>query len=879
MSCPDEIAGDMNTTGVVAVGQTIDSSFEICEVGENVPPDSDWFAVELEYGSTYLFELTFDPTNYVVPPEIGVAAMFGIEETRLGFFGEFFVNYTARYSGTHYISAFQGGLVNDTNYQISASLIVDDTASDDALITMWPGFANTDSIEVILDRDTFVTQLIADRPYYFILNGAAGGLTGAHLQLEDEFGSIVAENGSTGGTTGLAYTPTQSGFYVVNVTGENTGDYSVINFVIDEAAVGASTTSEMTFVNGVASVEAHIGLPDDIDWHKVQLTQGDLVKITLQGSGLDYLETPLLIFRGPNGSVIHHEMVTQPDPANEAKAHFYYEVEQTGEHYVIARSSIRTYIGAYTATVEHTQTPIDQNVLFGRGSNLRLVVSEDQPVRLDQLVELHGLTPNWYQVYASVPLMRDGVIMQADHLYAIPGGELDLWELEDVVAEPKELYIQARVSNSWSQWQKFPVFGADSVEQLNSGQSWDKKVVTYRFIGEATEDYAEDEFESVVSLWDNPNVRNRFVETLEMYAESGFDLTFRYAGVGEVADMNVFMATGLPFGAASYLPGYGRGGDVILNADRFTNDSDLSDGSINFFTMQRHIAHTLGLNFVAGSELDATDSVMSTGAVSNGLFASSLGASDLWTLGQIYGSTVFDVNDPSGGPVPVTLGVGNSLKTIAVETRGIKIDASILNDAVVDLRDGGRSFVNGTTQTEEVYVGTGALVFEGTGSSGNDLIYGNGLKNRVFGEAGNDFLIGYENDDEMYGGTGTDIYIHYFGDGNDFVSDTGGIDTLCFIGQDQWHVGTLYEDYTFTRDGDYLTVNLTLDEGPSQGSVRIYNGFNNTDRIESLELWHGNTLASRISLSNILDQLADGQTSRFRETSSSDEYGLLVTPF
>jgi len=254
------------------------------------------------------------------------------------------------------------------------------------------------------------------------------------------------------------------------------------------------------------------------------------------------------------------------------------------------------------------------------------------------------------------------------------------------------------------------------------------------------------------------------------------------------------------------------------------------------------------------------------------------GKDDLAALNQLYG---FGTEDNSTLPLEIfVLGSEPTIHTVSFSGNNIIVGQDVINeDFVIDLRDGGRSFAqdNGSI-TSEVVVAYGSEIAMGTGGDGSDSIFGNGLENTLSGGDGDDFLTGFANDDRMFGGGGNDTYIHYFGDGRDYVQDSGGVDTLCFIGRGPFENVDLFEDFEFTRDGRFLEVSLTLDGGPEDGFVRIDTGFNNNDLIESLELWHDGALRERISLFSLYNEISDGETSRFTLLQTSDNFGRLVTP-
>ncbi len=879
MECHD-LKDSRRTTGVINVGQITTSNFEICDVSDDgaSPRDTDWFRVQLRYGETYVFQLTVPTGNYRVQPNIQIAGMYGIVEERLNRSGQYFVQFTARHTGTHYISAFQGDVLNGSEYSISSSRITDDETADGEPRMLWTGFTSYDELESVGDEDRFQVKLTGGHHYSLVMNGTDPSLAGATLILTNQTGQQLASNSSDGRRAAINYTPTENGTYFVTVSAPTQpGQYALNAFVIDEVPMGISTKSELTFgpQGQLASTEGFIGTPNDIDWHRIRLNRGDLVRLSLRGVGLDFLATPTLIFRGPNRQLLGNKFLRRPDPGN-GPVEYYHEVLETGDYFVVARTNISTYIGAYQARVERSRAPISQNYLFGPGDNSRLFTLEGGSIKLDQLVDVYDLQPRWFEVYSTIELKRDGVTMEANRLYSIPGNELNKWELVDVADGLKNLAIRARVSDSWSQWQTFPVFGIPAIPSLDSGNHWaPDQPITFRFATELPSYYAAGEINDFSVL--SSGLQQTVFRLVDSLSDLGINIVLEPPECGcETANINIFMGSGFASRTMSHLPGDGRGGDIILNTAFFGSGADVTPGSINYFNIVRGLAHALGLNFIGGDATHA-ETVMAPNPNGNQLFPSTFSPTDLWTLGSIYGRNDFD---PALGTSVYRLAEGRAIETIPVQAQLIDVDPDLgLVNAFIDLRDNGHNYITGASvPTNEAYIGPGALVIDAVGGPGNDRLLGNGLENQLVGNQGNDFLVGYEMDDRLFGGAGNDIYIHYFGDGNDSIADSGGLDTLCFFGRDDWHIDQLEEDYEFTRIGRFLDVNLTLDGGESEGSVRIDMGLFSQDRVERLELWHGDSFTARISLVSIMEQLGEGQTGRFRISSGSDIFGDLVSP-
>ena len=113
-----------------------------------------------------------------------------------------------------------------------------------------------------------------------------------------------------------------------------------------------------------------------------------------------------------------------------------------------------------------------------------------------------------------------------------------------------------------------------------------------------------------------------------------------------------------------------------------------------------------------------------------------------------------------------------------------------------------------------------------SGTSYDDIIYGNRGNDTINGESGNDILIGGKGNDNLSGGNGNDTYIWNFGDGFDRVTDTAGNNII------QFGEGITLENLTFERsnkgdstNGDdlYIFVNGDRNQG-----INLYNFFGST---------------------------------------------------
>ncbi len=87
--------------------------------------------------------------------------------------------------------------------------------------------------------------------------------------------------------------------------------------------------------------------------------------------------------------------------------------------------------------------------------------------------------------------------------------------------------------------------------------------------------------------------------------------------------------------------------------------------------------------------------------------------------------------------------------------------------------------------------------------TGIEKIVGSTFNDIITGSTGNDTLVGAAGNDTLNGGLGDDTYVYYFGDGNDVITDTGGLDSIILAD------GAIDELSTSRRVGDDLVLEFS----------------------------------------------------------------------
>ncbi len=120
-------------------------------------------------------------------------------------------------------------------------------------------------------------------------------------------------------------------------------------------------------------------------------------------------------------------------------------------------------------------------------------------------------------------------------------------------------------------------------------------------------------------------------------------------------------------------------------------------------------------------------------------------------------------------------------------------------------------------------VGNAPVIYHGL--DGNDVISGRSGKDILYGDAGDDSifgggtLIGGLGNDRIYGSNGDDVYIFNRGDGQDLITDTGGVDTIRFGDS------ICPDDIVIKRVGNGYGHNLELCIKDTDDKVAVYEHF------------------------------------------------------
>ena len=382
----DDFTAGTDTTGTVEIGGSTRGEIE-------VPYDRDWFAVTLEAGRYYRFDVggsragagTLDnPYLHGVYDANGHSAFNNAVIYReLGSYQQIY--FTAPETATYYVAAAPWRADIGT-YTLSARDVTDDyAAGTDTTGRVAVDGSATGEIAVPGDRDWFAVTLKAGKTYRIDLKGAstgAGTLDDPRLMgVHDARGVLTSFHGSHGQ---MLFTPLgDATYYVVaggasdytSVGGFGQRSYSlgtytlsvtdVTKSVADDFAAGTGTTGTVE-VGGSATGE--IGSSGDRDWFAVDLVAGKTYRIDMEGTatGAGSLNDPYLPgVYDADGNLIG--VTTDNDNGAGRNSRVYFTAAADVTYYVSA-AAFAYSSGTYTLSVTDVTDSITDDLAVATGT-------------------------------------------------------------------------------------------------------------------------------------------------------------------------------------------------------------------------------------------------------------------------------------------------------------------------------------------------------------------------------------------------------------------------------------------------------------------------------------------------------------------------------
>ena len=468
------------------------------------------------------------------------------------------------------------------------------------------------------------------------------------------------------------------------------------------------------------------------------------------------------------------------------------------------------------------------------------------------------------------------------------------------------VYVRASNGSLWGDWKKVEIRTEPEIDDVLTGanpSTWNgllprnglgQLVLTFSFMqqfpdyetGEARDgDPALNEHFTIFKAAQRENARLAFrhLETLVnvQMLEVADTSTNVFGGTGGIVRMGEY---GVPApestaAAFAFFPGFGDpNGDMWFNRLNWPGPVNFVPGTWGYKVFLHEFGHAMGLKHPHDGtprlppETDVNDfSVMSYQQAQNGE-PTTFQLYDISSLQGYYGA---NMSHRTGNDVYSLSGTWNGNQNV-VETiwdaGGIDSlsAAGALRPAIVDLRSGQQSSIGNIPRN--ITIAFDAWIENASGSDLSDRLFGNSVANTLNGGLGNDILNGGTGNDVNIGGAGNDTFEFGVGDGFDIVNEMalGGLDTLRITSFP--NLDALHDDFVFRKLGNDLVVDLRLNGGDSQGTVRIVNQALAGSQVETLNL-----NGVRIDLENLASQ-AVATDLKFKVLATSSANGFLVLP-
>jgi hypothetical protein len=346
---PDDAGNDASTRARIRSGQSATGNIEY-------EGDVDWYRLSARSGQTYRIALAGagegglgDPLLRVIDAEGNELAANDDSEGSLNSALEF----TPQASGNVFIeaSAFSNAYAGAYTLSVNGSAGPRDNLAADRNTRgrLTVGQSADGVLDFSNDRDWYRVRLQEGQSYRFTLNSAGDSPVGdpivrIHNAQGEELG--FDDDGGDGLNSYLEFTAPATGNYFVDAGSfsEGTGGYTLAaraGDVPNDATTDASLSADGDYREGVLAPAG------DSDWYRVDLAEGQGLRVGLASADTDPLGDPYLVLRGPDGA----ELLRDDDGGEGLNAWFEYSAATAGTYYVEARGFTEDASGRYVLTL------------------------------------------------------------------------------------------------------------------------------------------------------------------------------------------------------------------------------------------------------------------------------------------------------------------------------------------------------------------------------------------------------------------------------------------------------------------------------------------------------------------------------------------------
>ena len=380
---PDDAGSDASTRARASVGRAVNGVLEY-------EGDVDWYRFSARTGQRYHITLAGaegagsqplgDPVLRVLDRDGNELAGNDDSEGSLNSA----LDFIPRANGDVFIEARGYGDAYTGAYalNISAERLPNDGVSGDRNTRgrITPGQSINSSLDFPSDNDWYRIRLTAGESYRSSLTSSGDSPLGDPLmRLYDSNGAEVAfdDDGGEGLNSYLEFTAATTGNYFVEAGafgGEAVGGYTLTANAGDipsDSSTDVSLSAQGDYREGVLSPAG------DRDWYRIELAEGQELRINANSADSDPLSDPYLIMYGPDGA----EVARDDDGGEGLNAYIEYRAATAGAHFVEVRGFTDDAQGRYALSIAAGEIGQDANtadyIMVGGEGRVSLIGAPD----------------------------------------------------------------------------------------------------------------------------------------------------------------------------------------------------------------------------------------------------------------------------------------------------------------------------------------------------------------------------------------------------------------------------------------------------------------------------------------------------------------------
>jgi len=420
----DDAGGDVGTRSRISAGRTVTGNIEY-------EGDADWYRLSTRTGQRYRIALTGaeGAETPLGDPMLRVLDAEGNELTSNDDDGESLnsaVDFIPRANGDIFIEArgYADAFTGTYALNVVAERMPTDSISANrstrGRINL--GQSVDGNLDFPTDSDWYRVRLTEGESYRFGMTSSVDTGFDPFIRVYDAAGTelVFDDDGGEGLNSYLEFTAAATGNYFIEARGfseEAIGSYTL---TANSGDIPADASTDIGLSADGDYREGMLSPVGDRDWYRIELTEGQALRIAADGSGTpDALGDPYLIMYGPDGA----EVGRDDDSGEGVNAWLEYQATVAGTHFIEARGFTEDAEGRYALSI--TPGEIGQSVdnfdyvmANGEGRNSLIGTPEDVDWFMIEMVEGRP-----YRIYVdSAP--ENGLVDPYLRLYDSQGVEL-----------------------------------------------------------------------------------------------------------------------------------------------------------------------------------------------------------------------------------------------------------------------------------------------------------------------------------------------------------------------------------------------------------------------------------------------------------------------